>query len=110
MSQGTYDYVNDGATYDWQPPQPEVQQEADKHIKAVVAPSFPIMDDVAQWFDEQIADSRDRRNIQVTALTVNGVKYSREVSVEAQVLAMELLEQKLTAKRAEWGTFGESDD
>jgi hypothetical protein len=112
MSDGTFDYVGDGGSLstDWQPIGPTEQQEAEQSQKAVQASSYPIMDEVAKWFDNAIHDASGLDNIKIDELTINGVKYSRTVSVEAQVLAYQLLEQLLTQKRAEWAEFGKDDD
>ena len=84
----------------------EIVEERSKS-DAVLAASYPIMPDVANWFDECIAQCDSIENIEMVAKTMNGVKYERTVSIEAQVLAYQLLKQLLTDKKTEWGEFGE---
>jgi hypothetical protein len=73
----------------------------------VLAASYPIMKDVADWFQECISECDSLTNIEMVAQTVNGVKYERTVSIEAQVLAYQLLKQLLEDKKNSWGEFGE---
>lgn len=84
----------------------EVVEERSKQ-NGVLMQSYPIMGDVAQWFDECIAECDSIRNIEMTSKTINGVKYSREIHIEAQALAYQLLMQLLEDKKASWGEFGE---
>lgn len=84
----------------------EVVEERSKQ-NGVLMQSYPIMGDVAQWFDECIEQCSDIANIEMVAKTVNGVKYERTVSIEAQVLAYQLLRQLLEDKKNSWGEFGE---
>lgn len=92
-------------------PKPDEEQATEDEQKAgVIAASLPIMDDVADWFREQIAASSDVHNIQTTAMTINGVQYSRTVSIEAQVLAYQLLKELLAGKLQEFETFGKAGD
>jgi len=96
------DYPNSGEAYS---SDPRVTTEAEQVDTAKVASGAPIMDDLTAWFDEQIADSDSLMNIEITELTVNGVKYSRKVSIEAQVLAHQLVKGILEAKKQQYETF-----
>jgi hypothetical protein len=64
------------------------------------------MDDVADWFKQAITECDSIANIEVATMTVHGVKYSRAVSVEAQVLAYHLLKEMLQDKANEFQEFG----
>lgn len=102
-------YQRDGETYTngtYYPAVPEEQVEAEVKQKSVIASSYPIMDDVANWFDEAIADSKDITNIDLTLTEINGVKVTMSVSAEAQILAYQLLGQALQDKKAEFEEFG----
>lgn len=114
MSDGTFDYLNDGASYsdstDWQPPKPEVQTEAANQVKSVVATSYPVINDVADWFEQQINNCDNIHNIQVASTTINGVKYTREIHVEAQVLAYQMLKDLLLEKARDWEGFGSDNE
>lgn len=103
-------YLRDGETYTngvYYPDVPEAQVEEETKQKAVVASSYPIMDDVANWFDTAIAEAKDLSNIDLTVTEINGVKVTMAVSAEAQVLAYQLLAQALQDKKGEFAEFGE---
>lgn len=104
-------YMNEGNSYDspgvYYPTEPEAQVEEQIAQSAPKVASYPVMDEVTAWFEQQIKECDDIHNIQVTTMTINGVKYSRTVSVEAQVLAMQLLKEKLRDKAHEFSNFGE---
>ena len=106
-------YTRSGETYDSTASyakEPDEQVEEKDQRNAIIAGSYPIMDDVADWFRTQIAASTDIHNVEVTTMTVNGVKYSRKISVEAQVLAFQLLKQLLESKLQEFSGFGKDPD
>lgn len=103
-------YKNDGATYTngvYYPEVPAEQVEDEAKARGILASSYPVMDDVAEWFKQSIADCDSISNIEIQAMTVHGVKYTREVSVQAQVLAYQLLKQALEDKAKEFSEFGE---
>lgn len=103
-------YLRDGADYTngiYYPEVPTEQKEEEAKHKGTIASSYPIMDDVANWFDEAITECSDIANIETSTTTINGVKYSRTIHVEAQVLAYQLLKQLLQDKAAEFKEFGE---
>lgn len=105
-------YVNDGETYQdtaYYPTEPQEQKESQAHDAGIKAASYPIMPELAEWFQTAITDCDNIHNIQVTAMTVNGVQYSRQISVEAQVLAYQLLKEKLQEKAEEFAKFGETN-
>jgi hypothetical protein len=102
-------YVNDGQTYDttYYPkddPEQVAEETADKAVKAA---SYPILPEIAKWFEDQIDNSSRNRNIRVEEIEINGVKFSRKVSIEAQLLAYQLLENLLTEKSHEFKDFAE---
>jgi hypothetical protein len=106
-------YVNEGDTFQagiYYPDTPKEQKAKEKDEAAVKAASFPILKDLAGWFEEQIKDCDDIHNIQITEMEVNGVKFTRKASIEGQVLAMQLLKEKLTAKYHEFQKFGDKDE
>lgn len=101
-------YTHDGETYTngaYYPKKPEDQVVEDDKTDAVIAQSYPVIKDVADWFQREIAAASDIHNIQVSVMTMNGFKYSRTVSVEAQVLAYQLLQEKLAEKFQEFEMF-----
>lgn len=107
-------YVNPGQTEslggDYYPGVPAERTEAEQAEAAPIAGSYPIMEDVAKWFEAQIAECDDMHNIQTSKLTVNGAVFERTVSVEAQVLAYQLLKEKLQAKFNTFKAFAEDPD
>lgn len=101
-------YLRDGATETngiYYPEKPEEQVEAEVKQKGTIASSYPIMGDVADWFKEAIADSNDLNHVDFTKTEINGVAVSMNVSVEAQVLAYQMLGQLLTDKAKEFDEF-----
>jgi hypothetical protein len=107
-------YLNAGDSYDapgvYYPKQAEPTEE-ELQARAAMVQSYPIMASVYEWFEMQIDGADSIQNIKMQSMTVNGVKYSREVSIEAQVLAFQLLKDMLIEKQAEFKTFApESDD
>jgi hypothetical protein len=106
-------YLNDGDTYQngiYYPDAPEAQTAKIADEEAIKAASYPVLGKVHSWFKEQIDKSPNITNIQMTALTVNGVKYERNVSIEAQALAFQLMQQLLIEKAAEFKDFAEEND
>lgn len=102
-------YLRDGADYQngiYYPDAPEEQVEEEQKAIGVKASSYPVMDDVADWFKTAISECDSVSNIEVATMTMNGVKYSRSVSVEAQVLAYQLLKELLQDKANEFQEFG----
>jgi hypothetical protein len=94
--------VNDGDQYTngvYYPPEDAAVKEAEIKQKAAQATSYPIMDDVADWFKEQIDECDSAQNIKAYALA-NG--YTLEESLAAFDIAATLLR----AKAAEFGEFG----
>lgn len=108
-------YVNAGDDYgvggDYYPGTPEGQDKKIQEEKAPELMSLPIMPAVAKWFRDQAANAPDIANIETKSLTINGVKYSRTVSIEGQVLAYQLLQELLIGKAKDFEKFmGEDDD
>lgn len=103
-------YLRDGETYTngvYYPELPQEQVEAEVKQKGILASSYPVMNDIADWFDTAIKDAQDLSNIDLTITEINGVKVTMAVSAEAQVLAYQLLTQALQDKKAEFAEFGE---
>lgn len=103
-------YLNDGETYTngvYYPEVPEDQKEDEAKHKGVIASSYPIMEDVANWFKEVIDDTKDMRNIDMQKTEINGVAVSLNVSIEAQVFGYMIANQVLSDKAAEFAEFGE---
>ena len=98
-------YLRDGETYTngvYYPEEPQEQVEEIQQKRGVIAASYPVMEDVAEWFANSIADAKDLTNIDLHRTEINGVNVSLRVSVEAQVLAYHLLAQALQDKSQEF--------
>lgn len=103
-------YQNDGESFTngvYYPTVPEEQIEEEIRAKSIMAGSYPIMDNVADWFKDAIKECDSISNIETTTVTINNVKYSRTIHIEAQVLAYQLLKSLLSDKANEFGEFGE---
>lgn len=103
-------YLNDGETYTngvYYPETPEDQKEEEVKAKGVIASSYPVMDNVADWFTNAIKECDSIDNIEMTEMTVKDIKYSRAVSIEGQIFAYQLLKELLSDKAAEFAEFGE---
>lgn len=100
-------YSRDGETYNGQyyPKKSDEDEKEDSRQDAINSASFPIIKDVAKWFEAQIAAAGDIDNIETRSMSFNGIKYSRTVSIEAQVLAAQLLKEKLAMKFEEFKDF-----
>lgn len=95
--------LNDGDQYTngvYYPPEDAVVKEAEQTQRAVQATSYPIMDDVADWFKEQIASCDSAQNIKAYAIA-NGL------SLEESLNAFDIARTILEAKAAEFGEFGQ---
>lgn len=107
-------YPNDGDQMGvFQPPVPDERKAHE--LKANVrkdrlARSYPVLDDLIDWFDGQIKAIDSIGNIETTALTVNGTKYESKVSIPAQVLAYQLLKSKLEEVKTGFKDFKEEHD
>lgn len=107
-------YLRDGESYQapgvYYPEAPEEQKAAEQDIRNIKAASYPILEDNLKWFEEAINACDNMDNIVTADMTRNGVTYSRRVSVEAQVLAYQLLKAKLQEKYAEYQEFAKEID
>ena len=72
--------------------------EAEQAKASIVSQSYPVMEDVAAWFDRQIADCDSRRNILAYAATHN-------TDPERTALAFDIVRELLEIKRSEFGTI-----
>lgn len=81
---------------------PEERKEAEQEEKAIKAASYPIMGDIADWFEEQIklTDSRAASN---TYATLHGIP--KDIANEA----FDVLRDLLNAKYQEFKDFKHED-
>lgn len=102
-------YVNDGETYTngvYYPEEPVEQVEETAKAKGVLAASYPILDDVADWFRDAIAELGDIDSIDSQQTTINGVTVSTKVSIEAQYYGNQIARQLLRDKFKEFSEWG----
>lgn len=98
MSLGDFDYINDGATYQdtsWNADIPAEQVEDKQIADGIVAASYPILTNVQEWFEQQIAATDSRTAVVDYALT-------HELSKEATGEAFDIVRQLLEAKYREF--------
>jgi len=97
----------DGESFDntYYPEPPIEQQEAEQAEKGKKAASYPVLPEIAEWFQNRIKACDTIDNIQITTTTVNGVGYDRNMHVEAQILAYQLLKQLLEQEYHKWQEF-----
>lgn len=103
-------YVNNGDTYvstDYQPePFQTVQQKEQlSHDQAIKAASYPIMADVADWFDTQIDGCDSRRTINAYA----AAKGYQPNQLEDVARAFDIVRELLEAKSLEFTEFRRED-
>lgn len=106
-------YVNDGETFvdsAYYPAPPTDRVEAEVTEASIKAASYPIMGAVADWFIDAVAECDNLDNIETHAMTINGVKVGRTMSIEVQVLAYQLLKQLLMDKCTEFNQFATERD
>ena len=104
--------ITDGESFQngvYYPTTPKERVEAEVTQAVIKASSYPVMEDVAEWFKDAIFSCSAISNIQITTMDVNGIKYDRKTSVEAQVLAYQLLETMLTNKFDEFREFAKDE-
>lgn len=102
------DYPNDGGAFI--PKEDPVLTEAAKVAEQKLNATLPYLDDLIDWFDEQIDFARDVNNIQTAVLSVNGSIYESRVSIEGQVLAQQKLRELLEQKKTEYVDFKRRQD
>jgi hypothetical protein len=90
---------------DYNPKPPEEQTVAIAEENAAKASSYPILSDIADWFEDQISKSPDITNIAISSKTIGNITYRREIHVEAQVLAYQMLKDLLSDKYEEYKEF-----
>lgn len=104
-------YPNDGDQMGiYFPGEPLERKQARELEDSLLNKSLPVLDEVIEWFEDAIEEANSVDGIQTSTMSVNGVKYSRSVSVEAQVLAQQLLKQKLLDKQSKFIAFKEAHD
>lgn len=101
-------YKNAGDTYDtgtqyFEEPEEQKREQAEK--AAIKAASYPILGDVADWFEEQIKQCDSIDNIQFDLQTIQGMTVDRKLSVEVQVLAYRMLKELMTDKFSQFQDF-----
>lgn len=96
---------NDGQAYS---SDPRVETEAERKYRASLNTVAPHLDRTIEWFEEQIANTDSLANIETTALKIGDVTYTRKVSIEAQVLAQQMLAELLRTKQQEYIRFQET--
>jgi hypothetical protein len=112
------EYPNDGDQVSgdlggaWYPKSNDSQQRQlegaiEKHKFAT---SYPILDDLVEWFDEWIVEAGNIENIEIKEMKIGGFSHKRNVSIEGQVLAMKLLKERLEAKRNEFKNWKDQLD
>jgi hypothetical protein len=100
-------YPNDGSAFDTAAYAAEPEERiADEVAHASMkAASYPILGDVAGWFEEQLAQCDSIDNIQFDLTVIAGMPVERKLSVEAQVLAYRMLKELLNDKYREFEDF-----
>lgn len=101
-------YPTSSDTYEdnyYAPPVDEERIQAEQDEKAIKAASYPILADIAEWFESRINECDSIDQIQLDKMTVNGVVYERLVSIEGQLLAQRLLKTALTEKYEQFKEF-----
>lgn len=101
-------YINDGDSfgaefqyYD----QPEERKQAEQAQAAAVNAPTPLQENVAKWFEEEIAKCNLPENIMTRTVEIAGVKVESKASIEGQVIAYQMLKQLLTDKFSEFEKF-----
>lgn len=95
-------YADNGNYY----PKPPADQVAEiAETEGIKAASYPVLGSVAAWFEQQLINCNDITNVVTDSQTINGVTYSRQVSIEAQVLAYQILKGLLQDKFDEFKEY-----
>lgn len=107
MAKSDDSYTNDGQQMNGiYYPETNTEGEVEASVeKAKLESSFPVIEDLIEWFDIQIdlCDSID--NINLVTWNVNGVEIGTKVGIEAQIYGYQLLKQKLEEKKREYENF-----
>lgn len=103
------DYASGSDAWDntFVPEESMAREEAAREESRSFAAAPEVLAANGEWFATAVADCDSIDNIQIKEMLVNGVTYSRKVSIEAQVLAYQLLKIKLSEKAAEYQRFME---
>jgi hypothetical protein len=99
-------YVNDGDQYTngvYYPPEATVVKEAEQKQKSVQSTSYPIMNDVADWFNEQIA-------ICDSATFIKSYAKENNISMDEAHAGFEVARTLLESKAVEFAEFGSSEE
>lgn len=91
---------NDGQAYS---SDPRIETPAETIKKGMVSLAHPV--ETVEWFEDQIANADSLMNIETTELKIGDVTYTRKVSIEAQVLAQQMLGELLRTKMQEYQHF-----
>lgn len=98
-------YINNGETYQdatYYPEEPQERKESEASDAAIIAASYPIMADVYDWFNEQIAATDSRRNIQAYAT-------SHGLELNLCSTAFDIVRELLEGKQQEFQQFRRED-
>jgi hypothetical protein len=103
MDTGTpvIDYPQDGESYTngvYYPDLPQERKEEESKDNAVIAASYPVMESVAQWFQEQVEATDSRRNIRAYAEASN-------LDLTDTARAFDIVHDLLEAKSHEFEVF-----
>jgi hypothetical protein len=77
------------------PEQPEERTESESKDAAILAASYPIMADIADWFARQVEEAMDITNIDLEST----------LPVEVQVKAYQLYQTKMIEKAREFADY-----
>ncbi len=94
---------NDGQAYS---SDPKITTHAEAMQRAQATSTNP--QETVEWFEKQIARCDSLDNIETAEMKINGITYSRKVSIEAQILAQQMLIELLRAKMEEYKFFAEN--
>lgn len=105
-------YLNAGDSYDtaYYPDQVDEVREQAETKQREMAVSYPVMGAIADWFEACIAACDNLDNVVFDMTVIGGVPVDRKVSIEAQVLAMKLLKEKMVEKYGEFEEFRNERD
>lgn len=97
-------YLRDGESFQdgaYYPTEDKEALEEARNDASSKAASYPILNDLAEWFEQQVRECDNIDNIDMT---------QGAVSIESQVLAQKLLKQKMLDKAQEFAQFKEQND
>lgn len=78
--------------------------------KTKKASSYPIIEDLIEWFDAMIKSCDSVDAIDIDSFTINGVKIETRLGIEAQLYGLKRLKELLTTKQGEFKRFLEDQN